>query len=84
VCVYVSLLASLPWTGRCVCGALCSENDTGQKGEWLSACFTTLAVEGCSRSLLVYLFIRFAFISYGRFIPYVISLNAKRTFKKGW
>jgi hypothetical protein len=51
-----------------VCGAVCSQNDTGQKGEWISARFTALAVKGCGRTLSVYLFGRFALISYGWFI----------------
>jgi hypothetical protein len=47
VCVCVCLCQSagksaLDRTQRCVCGAVCSENDTGQNGEWKSACLTTL------------------------------------------
>ena len=46
VCVYVCVCQSagksaLDRTGRCVSGAVCSENDNGQNGEWKSVCLAT-------------------------------------------
>ena len=38
MCVCVCQSAGKPAldrTGRCVCGAVCSENETGQNGEWV-------------------------------------------------
>jgi hypothetical protein len=33
--------SALDKTGRCVSGAVCGENDTGQNGEWKSVYLTT-------------------------------------------
>jgi hypothetical protein len=49
VCVCVCQSAgksALDRTGRCLSSVVCSENDTGQNGEWKSVCLTTLTVKG--------------------------------------